>query len=127
MRTIKSTALSLLLVAISTVAALAHAKMNASVPKDGAIVPAGLSEIELSFSKPLRLTLVHVVRATERKEVPVTSELPKSFVNSAKLTVEALLAGPYEVSWTAVADDGHVMNGSFKFSVGEAKHAQPAQ
>lgn len=127
MRTIKSTALSVLFVAISTVTALAHAKMNASVPKDGATVPAGLSEIELSFSKPLRLTLVHVVRALEQKEVPVTSELPKFFVNSAKLTVGALPAGPYEVSWTAVADDGHVMNGKFKFSVSEAQHAQPTQ
>jgi len=97
MRTIKSAGLSVLFVAISTVAALAHAKMNASVPKDGATVPAGLSEIELSFSKPLRLTLVHVVRAPEQKEVPVTSELPKSFVNSAKLTVGGGAAGPAEL------------------------------
>lgn len=127
MRSIKSAAAAVLLVACATVAALAHAKMIASVPKDGATVPAGLSEIELSFSKPLRLTLVHVMRATEKKEVPVTNELPKSFVNSAKLTVGVLPAGPYEVSWTAVGDDGHVMSGSFKFSVSEAQHAQPAQ
>jgi methionine-rich copper-binding protein CopC len=101
--------------------------MNASNPEDGAIVPAGLSEIELSFSKPLRLTLVHVTQSTGQKEIPVTSELPKSFVSSAKVTVDALPSGPYEVSWTAVADDGHVMSGSFKFSVSEAQHAQPAQ
>jgi methionine-rich copper-binding protein CopC len=111
----------------ATVAASAHAKMNASVPKDGATVPAGLSEIELSFSKPLRLTLVHVVRAAEHKEITVTSEPPKSFASSAKLTVAPLPAGPYEVSWTAVADDGHVMSGSFKFSVSETQQAQPAQ
>ena len=127
MHTIKSAVFAVLFVLAVPAVAMAHAKMNASVPKDGAIVPAGLSEIELSFSKPLRLTLVHVVRGAEQKEVPVTSELPKSFVNSAKLTVGVLPAGPYEVSWTAVADDGHVMNGSFKFSVSEAQHAQPAQ
>lgn len=28
------------------------------------------------------------------------------------------------MSWTAVADDGHVMSGTFKFSVGEAKDEQ---
>lgn len=127
MHTIKSAVFAVLFVLAVPAVAMAHAKMNASVPKDGATVPAGLSEIELSFSKPLRLTLVHVVRAPEQKEVPVTSELPKSFVNSAKLTVGALPAGPYEVSWTAVADDGHVMSGKFKFLVSEALHAQPTQ
>ena len=127
MGTIKSAAFAFLFVTAGSIAAFAHAKMNASVPKDGATVPAGLSEIELSFSKPLRVTLIHVVRAAEQKEITVTSGLPKSFVNSAKLTVDPLPAGLYEVSWTAVADDGHVMNGSFKFSVSEAQHAQPAQ
>src|SRR3990172_12015294 len=117
MHTIKSAVFAVLFVLAVPAVAMAHAKMNASVPKDGATVPAGLSEIELSFSTPLRVPLIHVVRAAEQKEITVTSGLPKSFVNSAKLTVDPLPAGLYEVSWTAVADDGHVMNGSFKFSV----------
>ena len=123
MHTIKSAALGGLVLLAATVAASAHAKMNASVPKAGATVPAGLSEIELSFSKPLRLTVVHVMRAAEHQEITVTSGPPKSFASSAKLTVDPLPAGPYEVSWTAVADDGHVMSGSFKFSVGDAQQA----
>jgi hypothetical protein len=127
MRNPKWAVSAVLLVLSLPALALAHAKMSASVPKDGATVPAGLSEIELRFSKPLRLTIVHVTRASERKEIPLTSELPKSFVSSAKLTVGVLPAGPYEVSWTAVADDGHVMNGSFKFSVSDAQQTQPAQ
>jgi methionine-rich copper-binding protein CopC len=81
----------------------------------------------MSFSKPLRLTVVHVMQATEQKEIPLASELPKAFVSSAKLAVAALPKGAYEVSWTAVADDGHVMNGSFKFSVSEAQPASPAR
>lgn len=127
MHTIKSAAFCALLLIAAPAVVFAHAKMNASVPKDGAIVPAGLSEIELSFTKPLRLTMVHVMAATAHKEVPVTSELPKSFVKSAKLAVGALTTGAYEVSWTAVADDGHVMNGIFKFTVREAQHPKPAQ
>lgn len=116
----------LLLVSVPTFV-LAHAKMNASVPEDGATVPIGLSEIELGFSKPLRLTLVRVTRTTDHGVIPVISDLPKSFTKSAKLTVGTLPAGPYEVSWTAVADDGHVMSGSFKFSVSEAQRIQPQQ
>ena len=127
MRTMKAAAVAFLFFMAGTVAAFAHAKMNASVPKDGATVPAGLSEIGLDFSKPLRLTLVRVMSTKDQHQVSTTSELPKSFSHTAKLTVDALPAGPYEVSWTAVADDGHVMNGSFKFSVSEAQPAQPKQ
>lgn len=124
MPTIKSVALSFVFATAGTLAAFAHGTMNASVPRDGATVTAGLSEIEFSFTKPLRLTLVHVVRIPEQKKIRVTSELPKSFVKTAKLTVEVLPPGPYEVSWTAVADDGHVMSGSFKFSVRDAHPQQ---
>ncbi len=108
-------------------AALAHAKMNASVPKDGATVASGLSEIQLQFSKPLRLTLIHVRRVDDQQEMAVSSELPASFVDSAKVTVDALQAGSYEVFWTAVSNDGHVMKGNFAFSVKETQDAQPAQ
>jgi len=125
-RTKSAVLAALLLIAAPTVA-FTHAKMTGSVPKDGATVPAGLSKIELDFSKPLRLTVVRVMRTAEQKEIPLASELPGSFVSSAKLTVGALPAGAYEVSWTAVADDGHVMNGSFMFSVSETQPANPAQ
>jgi methionine-rich copper-binding protein CopC len=127
MHTIKSAFFTVLLLVAIPATAFAHAKMTGSTPKDGAIVPVGLSEIELDFSKPLRLTVVHVMRNPEQKEIPLASELPKSFVKAAKLKVGTLPVGAYEVSWTAAADDGHVMNGSFKFSVNEAEHAKPAQ
>jgi methionine-rich copper-binding protein CopC len=115
------------LVVAGIVAALAHAKMHASVPKDGETVALGLSEIQLQFSKPLRLTLIHVRRMDDQMDIPVSSELPKSFVDSAKVAVDALQAGSYEVFWTAVSNDGHVMKGSFAFSVKETQDAQPAQ
>ena len=127
MGTLKSVALATVFVVAGVAAALAHAKMNASVPKDGETVVAGLSEIQLQFSKPLRLTLIHVRRVDEQQEIAVSSELPTSFVDSAKVAVDALQAGSYEVSWTAVSNDGHVMKGSFAFSVKETQDAQSAQ
>jgi methionine-rich copper-binding protein CopC len=108
-------------------AALAHAKMNASVPKDGEIVSAGLSEIQLQFSKPLRLTLIHVRRVEDQTDIPTSSELPKSFADFAKIAVDALQAGSYEVTWTAVSNDGHVIKGSFTFSVKETLDAPSAR
>lgn len=127
MREIRLAVLSALLVVAGAGAASGHAKMVTSVPNDGATVAAGLSEIQLDFSKPMRLTVVRVMFAKDQRDIPLKGPLPTAFVKSAKLALEPLPAGAYEVSWTAVADDGHVMNGGFKFSAGEAKAAQPTQ
>ncbi|MCP4780631.1 MAG: copper resistance protein CopC [Hyphomicrobium sp.] len=82
MRAIRSVAFAAILIMGGVTAALAHAKMNASVPKSGETVAAGLSEIQLHFSKPLRLTLIHVRRVDDQQEMAVSSELPASFVGT---------------------------------------------
>lgn len=127
MQVVRSVAFATILLLAGIAAALAHAKMNASVPKDGETVAVGLSEIQLEFSKPLRLTLIHVRRVEDQNEIPVSREPPKSFVDSAKVAVGALQAGSYEVSWTAVSKDGHVMKGSFAFTVEPSLDAQSEQ
>jgi hypothetical protein len=122
MHALRSVALMALMVA-APLAALAHAKMVASMPQDGATVAAGLSQIELKFSHAMRLTLVRVHRADDDKDVGLQGALPKTFTQAAKVSIDALMAGAYDVSWTAVSEDGHVMKGSFSFSVA----ATPAQ
>ena len=120
MRIVKSAAFAALLVVAGTIAALGHAKLTASVPNDGASVAPPVSAIELTFSKPLRLTLVKVVRGSDQQHMPLTGELPKTVGKSVRTAVSPLQADSYKVSWTAVAEDGHVMKGSFAFSVNEA-------
>jgi len=127
MKAFRLTAFAAVLLVAGIAAALAHGKMNASIPKDGEIVAAGLSEIQLQFSKSLRLTLIHVRHVENQTEIAVRSELPESFVDSARIAVDALQAGSYEVSWTAVSKDGHVMKGSFAFSVKPSLDAQSEQ
>ena len=78
MRNLKSVAFAALFVMAGTLGAFAHAKMNASVPKDGATVTAGLSEIQLQFSKPLRLTLIHV----RRVDLPVLASIQRAIPRS---------------------------------------------
>jgi methionine-rich copper-binding protein CopC len=121
------TAIAALLVVTAAAAALAHAKMTASKPEDGSTVASGLSEIELTFSHPLRLSMVHV-RDGNKQDIPLKSELPPSFAAVAKISVDGLTPGSYEVTWTAVAEDGHVMKGAFAFSVkAEKAAAQPSR
>jgi methionine-rich copper-binding protein CopC len=128
MRSIKFAVVTLLFVAAGALPALSHAMMTASVPKDGATVAAGLSAIELDFSRPVRLTVVGVVRAGDQKAMALVGELPSTFAKSATLKLEPLPAGSYKASWTGVAADGHVLSGSFAFSVGETPAApKPAQ
>ena len=116
MNRIKTAALVALIALAAPSAVLAHAKMTASKPADGSTVAAGLSEIELNFSKPLRLSMVHV-RDASKHDVALKSALPATFGPAVKLSTEALTPGAYDVTWTAVAEDGHVMKGAFKFSV----------
>lgn len=124
MHMVKSMALAVFLT-MGTTAVLAHAKMAISVPKDGATVATGLSEIELKFSKPMRLTLVRVHPAQGGDDVVVSGALPKAFGDAAKVAVGELPAGAYEISWTAVAEDGHVMKGSFAFTVANTQSGAP--
>ena len=97
-------------------AAWAHAKLTSSTPKNGSAVVAGLSEIELDFSAPLRVTALHVRDAGEH-DVALKGALPQSFAPVVKVGVTALAPGAYQVSWTAVAEDGHVMKGGIAFTV----------
>ena len=105
MRRLRSATLAVLVMLAGTVGVLAHAKMVASVPKDGATVAAGLSEIAFSFSKPMRITLVRVHPQKGGDDVIVSGALPKAFADAAKVVVGALSPGAYKISWTAVADD----------------------
>jgi copper resistance protein C len=105
------------LLAMAGAGALAHTKMTASTPADGATVPAGLSQIEMAFSHPMRLTLVRVRRAGDDTDLALKTPLPKTFTDAATASVEALGDGSYEVTWTAVSQDGHVMKGHFAFTV----------
>jgi len=127
MRKLKILGTALLLATTGAGAALAHATMTSSVPKDGATVASPLTAIEFSFSKPLRLTMVDIVRASDQQHVTIAKELPGTAGPSAKVAVNPLTAGSYKVSWTAVGDDGHVMKGNFSFSVSEGNTAPPKQ
>ncbi|HEY7669019.1 MAG TPA: copper resistance CopC family protein [Hyphomicrobium sp.] len=125
MRPLRSALFAAAAVVAGALAAFAHAKMKTSAPADGATVPAGLSEIEMRFSHPMRLTLVRVHRADDDHDVALKGALPKTFADAANVAIDALTAGAYDVSWTAVSEDGHVMKGHFGFTVSGAAAPAP--
>lgn len=48
---------------------------------------------------------------------PVTEAADLGFAEDATVSINALTAGAYDVSWTAVSKNGHVVKGHFMFNV----------
>jgi methionine-rich copper-binding protein CopC len=107
--------------------AIAHVKLVASTPSDGAILAVPVSKLELVFSKILRLTNVRVTRQNDSKDIPLAGSLPNDAAERISISVEPLPSGNYTVDWTGVSRDGHVMKGTFSFTVATAEATQPPQ
>ncbi|MGI9523425.1 MAG: copper resistance CopC family protein [Hyphomicrobiaceae bacterium] len=99
--------------------ALAHSKVAKSVPAEGAIAKTGLSEITLGFSKPVRLMLVKVRNTKDKSDVKAEFKPAATFKSSFPFKVAPLDVGAYQVNWTAIAKDGHVMKGELSFKVAQ--------
>jgi len=97
--------------------AMAHAGLDQSIPSDGETVKAGVSEVKLQFSEAVRVTLLRLTQADD--PVEPQSELPTKFVERIMLSVPPLKPGGYKAQWTAVAKDGHVISGTFSFTVAD--------
>jgi len=101
-------------------AAVPHITLDASTPGDEEVVEGEVTEVRLFFSDAplMRGASVRVVNASrklQRSSPPVADpDDPKQI--SVQLT-PALAPGTYVVQWRCIADDGHVMRGSFSFEV----------
>jgi len=58
-----------------------------------------------------------VKRTDKASDVSVLEKGVSRFTKTYDLKVQPLDPGTYRVNWTAVAKDGHVMNGDLSFSV----------
>ena len=113
MRTIRIVAAVLAL----TVPAQAHSKSEATVPADGATV-AAVETIEMRFDAPMRI--IRVTLTGNGDEVGIERETGMEPVTEFRAVPAADLApGAYEVEWRGMSDDGHPMQGTFGFTVGE--------
>lgn len=97
-------------------AALAHAILEASSPRAGASVPAGIVALQLRYNSRIdsqrsRLILV-------RPDQTQTVLSIKADGSPEILTAQSdLPPGTYSVRWQVLAVDGHITRGSFSFSV----------
>jgi methionine-rich copper-binding protein CopC len=94
--------------------AQAHSVLESSIPADGSTV-AEPKDVSLTFTRAVRLVTLKLVAKDVDTSLPVDRSAPAAKSFSAPLP--KLAPGTYELKWTASARDGHIMTGSFSFTV----------
>jgi copper transport protein len=116
-----------LLTILSASAALAvlpsakHATLVSSEPAANSRLASAPTQVRLVYSEPIegKLAKVTIVPATGTPIVLHAGGDPRD-VHAVIAPVDALSAGRYKVEWRVVSADGHPVDGSFSFTVGDA-------
>jgi hypothetical protein len=101
---------------LSFSAAQAHTHLESSMPADGAVLTSAPKEVMLHFSEATRLTALTIQKDGD-KDAKSIATLPKDPTAAATVPLDVLGPGKYTVSWRALGDDSHVMNGKLSFTV----------
>lgn len=116
-------ALALLVMAIHSGAAWAHASLNATQPADGAVMTAAPQSYSLTFSEPVSPLALRLVRPDGS-----AVQLDRFAVKGDSVEIEApadLRRGTHVLTWRVVSSDGHPVGGSVVFSIGEVSARTP--
>lgn len=99
--------------------ALAHTKLESSMPQANAMVATAPTQVRLQFSEPLELPFSKVKLVDEKGAVIAASKIAADSANPKALvaTLPALSSGAYRVQWSTVTRDGHKVKGEFAFRV----------
>ncbi|WP_237208139.1 copper resistance CopC family protein [Rothia nasimurium] len=118
-----------LLLAGSITSAAAHDELVSSYPADGETVAVGIDEITMTYSGNIMdVDGANQVVVTNAAGENVTEETPDidNRTVSQDLSPAALEPGTYTVTWRVVSSDGHPIQGTFNYTVGEGQDATPS-
>lgn len=107
--------------------AWAHDTLVSSTPDDAEQLTEAPGEVEMTFSADL-LDMGAQVRVTDAQGTDVTDGQPQ--VDGPTVTQDVTPSqsanNTYTVVWRVVSSDGHPIEGTFSYDVGEGADAQPA-
>ena len=109
-------ALAFLAVSLQPLPAAAHSPLISSSPADGDVLAAAPQAIEMKFRGTARLVRVALTGA-QSGEVALSEEHLMVEKHRHTVALPAIAADEYEVRWRALSADGHVVKGSFSFTV----------
>lgn len=107
-------------------AAHAHDELISSNPADGATLVEAPSELELTYSGEIMdVDGANQVRVTSPTGQNVTDGAVDIEGTTVTQNLSATEEGQYTVAWRVVSSDGHPIEGTFTYTVGEASTATP--
>ena len=109
-------AVALLAVSLQALPAAAHSPVISSSPADGDVLAAAPQAIEVKFRGTARLVRLALTGA-QSGEVALSEEHLMVEKHRHTVVLPAIAADEYEVRWRALSADGHVVKGSFSFTV----------
>ena len=109
-------AVALLAVSLQVLPAAAHSPLISSSPADGDVLAAAPQAIEMKFRGTARLVRLALTGA-QSGEVALSGEHLMVEKHRHTIALPAIAADEYEVRWRALSADGHVVKGSFSFTV----------
>ena len=109
----------LLVGAIVSLAVMAHAVLDRSIPLVGSSVKVAPGRVELWFTEPLEpaFSTVKVVDKGGRQVDARDAAVDKADRKHLFVSIGSLAAGRYRVVWRVVSVDSHATAGDFTFDV----------
>ena len=109
--------LVLLVAGALATAAFAHFKVAKTLPEDGATVDKPVRTLRVWFSQEPDLPLSKLELEGPNGALNVTGLHSMGEKDLMARVAGAMPDGEYTAKWTAAGDDGHVLNGSWTFTV----------
>jgi copper resistance protein C len=109
--------ISILLAALATGAAYAHAFLDHANPAVGSTVQRAPHEVTLSFTLNIEAAFSNI-QVTDSSGARVDQGKAQISGNTMRVGLKALKPGSYRVRWHVLSVDAHNTEGSFSFTVG---------
>ncbi len=94
----------------------AHSLLLSSMPAADAVV-SGPPAVSLRFNNRIEKTLCRIRLVSPRGETQTLAVRNGGAVDALEAPLPPLAAGRYRVDWRVLSTDGHVVSGTFAFSV----------
>jgi methionine-rich copper-binding protein CopC len=94
----------------------AHSLLLSSVPPAGAVVD-GAPAVTLRFNNRIEKKLCQIRLVSPRGEAQALAVRTDGALDALEAPLPPLAAGRYRVDWRVLSTDGHVVSGTFAFSV----------
>ena len=109
-------AVALLAVSLQVLPTAAHSPLISSSPADGDVLAAAPQVIKMKFRGTARIVRLALTGA-QSGEVTLSEEHLMVEKHRHTVALPAIAADEYEVRWRALSADGHLVKGSFSFTV----------